>query len=517
MTDVRSSIIYKKTSDLIPYARNSRTHSDDQVKQIASSISELGFTNPILVDSAGGIIAGHGRIMAAKRLGIPEVPCIVLDHLTEVQKRAYIIADNKLALNAGWDDELLAAELKNLSEIDFDLALTGFSADELSGLLQLEDVSGLTGEDEVPEPPEQPVTVEGDVWVLGNHRLMCGDSTSIDAVEKLMDGQKAALLHADPPYGMGKQADGVANDNLYNDKLDNFQMDWWTTFRAFTTDNGSAYIWGNAPELWRLWYGKLAETEMLTIRAEIVWDKKPIAGMKSGLLTQYPEATERCLFFQIGNQFLGSVNSEDFPESWEPLRAYLAGEAEAAGIGSKEIKDLCGCGMFSHWFTRSQFTLIPEKHYKKLAASRPGNFQRPWKELKAEWDRVKGVLTKEVQGGRSYFDNTHDSMRDVWEFPRVTGAERHTHATPKPVAMMKRVMLSSLPRGGLCAEPFGGSGATLMGAEVAWRKCYTMELQPKYCDVIINRWQDFTGKEAINIASGKTYNQMKSAQIKKAS
>ena len=326
---------------------------------------------------------------------------------------------------------------------------------------------------------------------------MCGDSTSIDAVEKLMAGEKASLLHADPPYGMGKQSDGVVNDNLYNDKLDDFQMDWWTTFRVFTTDNASAYIWGNAPELWRLWYRRLSGTETLTIRNEIVWDKKAIPGMKSDLLTQYPEATERCLFFQIGDQFLGNVNSEDFPESWEPLRAYLAGEADAAGVGSKEIRDLCGCGMFSHWFTRSQFTLIPEKHYTKLAASRPGNFQRPWKELKAEWDRVKDVLTKKVQGSRSYFDNAHDSMRDVWEFPRVTGAERHTHATPKPVAMMERVMRSSLPMGGLCAEPFGGSGATLMGAEVSGRKCYTMELQPKYCDVIVKRWEDFTGKKAV--------------------
>ena len=294
---------------------------------------------------------------------------------------------------------------------------------------------------------DEPVSVLGDVWLLGKHRLMCGDSTSIDAVETLMAGEKAALLHADPPYGMGKQSDGVLNDNIYGENLDRFQMEWWATFRTFLADNASAYIWGNAPDLWRLWYaGGLGDSEKLEMRNEIVWDKKAIPGMKSDLLTQYPEATERCLFFQIGDQFLGNVNSEDFPESWEPLRAYLAGEAEAAGIGSKEIRDLCGCGMFSHWFTRSQFTLIPEKHYTKLAASRPGNFQRPWRELKAEWGKVKGGPTSELQGARSYFDNAHDSMRDVWEFPRVTGAERHTHATPKPVAMMERVMLKPSKR-----------------------------------------------------------------------
>jgi hypothetical protein len=305
-------------------------------------------------------------------------------------------------------------------------------------------------------------------------------------------------MHADPPYGMGKASDGVANDNLYNDDLDNFQMEWWATFRPFLEDNASAYIWGNAPELWRLWYkAGLGDSEIIELRNQIVWDKKAIPGMASPDLTQFPIASEHCLFFQLGNQFRGNINIEDFPETWESLRSYMESEAKAAQIGSAEIKSLCGVQMYGHWFTRSQFTLIPEKHYATLQAAYAGRFIRPWRQLKAEWDKVKGGPTSEIQGARSYFDNAHDVMRDVWEFGRVTGKDRHDHATPKPVAMMERVMKSSLPSGGLCVEPFGGSGSTLIGAEKTGRVCYSMELNPVYVDVIVKRWEDFTGKKAI--------------------
>jgi hypothetical protein len=220
--------------------------------------------------------------------------------------------------------------------------------------------------------------------------------------------------------------------------------------------------------------------------------------MKSDLLTQYPIASEHCLFFQIGDQFLGNVNVDDFPEKWETLRAYLEGQAKAAGMKSADVKRVCGCGMYGHWFTKSQFTLIPENHYQSLAKEYPDHFSRPWRELKNEWDYVN-------THDRSYFDNGHDVMKDVWEFPRVTGAERHGHATPKPVAMMERVMKSSLPNGGLCLEPFGGSGSTLIGAEKTGRICYSMELQPKYVDVIVKRWQNFTGKTATLESTGQPF------------
>jgi hypothetical protein len=248
----------------------------------------------------------------------------------------------------------------------------------------------------------------------------------------------------------------------------------------------------------------------MELRNEIVWDKKAVPGMASDGLTQYPIATERCLFFQLGDQFLGNINADDFPETWEPLRSYFESQAIAAGIKPPDIKRVCGVSMYSHWFTRSQYQLVPEKHYQALQAAYPGLFLRPWIELKAEWSQVK-------EGeARSYFDNAHDVMRDVWEFSRVTGNERHGHATPKPVQMMERIMRSSLAPDGLCVEPFGGSGATLIGAERSGRVCYTMELQPKYVDVIVKRWQDFTGKDAIHSVTGETFNSMASSNERTA-
>jgi hypothetical protein len=200
---IKMKIEQRKVDSLIPYVNNSRKHSDEQVAQIAASIKEFGWTNPILVDGESGIIAGHGRLMAARKLGMVEIPVIELAHLSEPQRKALIIADNKLALNASWDDELLSLELKDLAANDYDLGLLGFGEEELDALLNPTKLTdGLTDEDEVPEPPPEPITKLGDVWILGNHRLMCGDSTSIDAVDTLMGGQKADMVFTDPPYGM---------------------------------------------------------------------------------------------------------------------------------------------------------------------------------------------------------------------------------------------------------------------------------------------------------------------------
>jgi DNA modification methylase len=196
-----------KTADLIPYARNSRTHSDAQVAQIAGSIREFGFTNPVLIDADNGIIAGHGRVMAAGKLGLDKVPCIRLAHLTEAQKRAYIIADNKLALNSGWDDEMLALELGELADLDFDLGLIGFDEDELASIMA-ETTEGETDPDEVPEPPVDPVSVLGDVWILGKHRIACGDCTDPLVVERAKGGNQIDHVVTDPPYGLGKKISG---------------------------------------------------------------------------------------------------------------------------------------------------------------------------------------------------------------------------------------------------------------------------------------------------------------------
>ena len=228
-------------ADLLPYASNSRTHSDAQVAQIAASIKEFGWTNPILIDGDNTIIAGHGRLLAARKLGMEEVPAIILDHLSKAQQRALVIADNQLALNAGWDIDMLKAEIEDLNLEGFDLGLLGFDDKFLDGLLEPEPSEGLTDEDAVPEVPETPKTVLGDVWMLGNHRLMCGDSTSIDAVEKLMDGQQANMLHTDPPYGVDYE--GVPNDHLKDAQLEKFLVDALTNAHAVLHPGSNVYVW----------------------------------------------------------------------------------------------------------------------------------------------------------------------------------------------------------------------------------------------------------------------------------
>jgi DNA modification methylase len=395
--------------------------------------------------------------------------------------------------------------------MDFDLLETGFDQDELDDLLNIEGAGGgLTDPDDIPDLEEVAITQGGDVYILGDHRLMCGDSTDAEQVAELMDGQVAQLLHADPPYGMGKENDGVANDNLYEEKLDGFQMQWWLTFRQYIEDNASAYIWGTAADLWRLWYkGGLDDSERLTMRNEIAWKKESCIGQKSNTHRQYPTTTERCIFFMLGSQNFGNINTEDFWEGFEPIRAYLEGEALKMEWTPKDIREMCGVGMYSHWFTKAQWTFIPEGHYRTLQEAAQGNaFTKEWRELKSGKDESKSGgehLDKKhsFDAMRAYFDNTHDIMSDVWEYNKVIGEERHGHATPKPSEMMERVMKSSLEPGQLCIEPFGGTGSTLIGAEMTGRRCYTMELQPLYCDVIVKRWEAYTGRTAERITSNE--------------
>jgi DNA modification methylase len=314
-----------------------------------------------------------------------------------------------------------------------------------------------------------------------------------------MDGAKASLLHADPPYGMGKENEGIANDNLYREKLDRFQMDWWEAWRPVIEDNGSAYIWGNAADLWRLWYvGGLNDSERLTMRSEIVWSKGSSGAGGMSLIgaegvRQYPPSTERCLFFMLGEQGFNN-NADNYWEGWEGIRSKLADDCDAMGWEAADIKRICGVGMHSHWFTRSQWTFIPEQHYKKLqaVAREHDAFKREHDAFKREHDDLK----REFYATRAYFDNAHDNMTDVWEFGRVTGEERHGHATPKPVEMVARAIKSSSTAGDVVAVPFGGTAPELIAAEQLGRKCYGMEISPAYCDVIIQRWENLTGNKA---------------------
>lgn len=242
MVNASSLIEQISVLDLVPYAKNSRTHSDSQVTQIAGSIQEFGFLTPVLIDGSGEIIAGHGRVLAAKKIGITHVPCIRVAHLTEAQKRAYIIADNKLALNAGWDEKLLSVEIQDLGAIGFDLSLTGFTSSEFSAFLNMESSNGLTDPDAIQELQNQPITKNGDIWLMGRHRIICGSSTDSMAVAKLLNGVRPHLMVTDPPYGVEYDPSRVSKNPLKSGKvLNDDQFDWREAWALFPGD--VAYVW----------------------------------------------------------------------------------------------------------------------------------------------------------------------------------------------------------------------------------------------------------------------------------
>ena len=381
-------IAERKVEDLIPYIRNSRTHSDAQVAQIAASIKEFGWTNPILVDGENGIIAGHGRLLAARKLGHTKVPTIELKHLTEAQKKAYVIADNQLALNAGWDTSLLTLELQELQENGFDLDLLGFDPKELDKLLEPEEVEGLTDEDAVPEVPEEPKTKLGDIYQLGNHRLMCGDSTSIDAVKKLMDGQKADMVFTDPPYGVEYQSnmrtksqkfDVLANDDQF--------LDITPIIELFS--NGWIFVWTS----WKV------QTKWIEI------------------FSAYGYPTNIVIWHKPG----GGIGD---------LKRTFSSDYEVALVWHRGA-ELCGKRIGSVW-----------------------------------------TVNKD-------------------------GATKYVHPTQKPVALAEEALDKTTRSNAKVLDLFGGSGSTMIACEKLGRQARLMELDPKYCDVIVKRWEDFTGKKAV--------------------
>ena len=393
----------RQLSELIPYINNSRKHSDDQVTQIAASIKEFGWTNPILVDGDNGIIAGHGRIMAAKKLNMTEVPVIELAHLSKEQRKALIIADNKLALNSDWDLNLLAIELKDLQDLGFDLNLTGFADKELADILKPDQVEGLTDEDAVPDTPIEPKTKPGDIYQLGNHRLMCGDSTSIDQVEKLMDGNKASLVITDPPWNVaygtnlannaqGYKAREIMNDNFATDKE-------WQDFLSGT---------------------------------------------------------------------MGCINIVTLPGC--PIYCVM-GASEWPAV-DKALRDAD-----FHWSS----TIIWAKDTLVLSRKDYHTQYEPiWYGWKSDGPRIWTVQDRK--------------QSDLWQCKRPKRSD--LHPTTKPVELLERALLNSSNHGVIVFEPFGGSGSTLIACEKTGRRCNAMELDPKYCDVIVKRWEDFTGKKA---------------------
>lgn len=390
------NIKYRKVEELIPYVNNSRKHSDQQVAQIAASIKEFGWTNPILVDNEKGIIAGHGRLMAARKLKMDDVPTIELSHLSEAQKKALVIADNKLALNADWDTQILSLELSELQDIGFDLDILGFDANELNALLEPEEVEGLTDEDAVPEVPEEPKTKLGDIYQLGNHRLMCGDSTSIDAVEKLMDGQKADMVFTDPPYGVS-----------YTGGL----------------QNSSKGLQGNAREM-----------------------------IKNDDIDLYEEAVTIASMVCNGPIFM-------FYADTVPFGLYRGIER----VGGEVVALLI-------WKKKGG--------YGALGASYKPNHE-PCVLWKKKGDRL------------NFIGSTTENR--IWEEDKE-GINK-LHPTQKPVSIPKRAIGNH--NADIVLDLFGGSGSTMIACEELNRKARLMELDPKYCDVIVKRWEDFTGKKAV--------------------
>jgi DNA modification methylase len=405
-------IISQKSVDiLIPYARNSRVHNDKQITQIAASIKEFGFNVPILIDETNQIIAGHGRLEAAKKLGLKEVPTIQLSHLTDAQKKAYIIADNQIALNAGWDLDLLKIDIGELDEAKFDLELLGFSEKELNKLLEPEVIEGDTEDDEVPEVTES-ICKPGDIWLLGKHRVMCGDSTNIQHVEILMGGKKADMVFTDPPYGVAVQntQGSIAGDQ----DLEVFK-NCLPMLVILAKDDAHFYVWCapgyRLPESIWAFSQNIPFQNLLPIR--VTHENK--RGPKSAFKHNY----ESCLF--------GNNNAKRFNKSLK------------IKVSETTLKD----------------------------------------------DRYTG-------------DGNLSVYPALWDGERATEHNMNiVHPTQKKVEMIEFYLDISSNEKEVVADLFLGSGSTLIACEKTSRICYGMEIDPHYCDVIVKRWENFTGQKAV--------------------
>lgn len=453
MTEPRIEMV--SPARLAPYARNARTHSADQIGQIVASIVEFGFTNPILVDGEFGIIAGHGRLQAALRLEMERVPVIVLDHLSDAQRRALIIADNKIAENAGWDEDLLKQELAALRLEAFDLDLLGFSGSELDALLEDVDLDGtpppsLGDPDFVPEPPKaNPISRRGDVWILGGHRVMCGDSTSAAEVERLCLGDQVDAVWTDPPYNVNYEgtAGKIQNDNMESGEFRKFLC------AAFSAAFGS--MRAGAPI-----YVAHADTEGLNFRAAF-----RDAGLKlSG-----------CLIWVKPSLVLGR---SDYQWRHEPiLYGWKPGAAHS-------------------WFGGRNKTTVFEGAREPVRLMPDGTVQID----------IGGQLV--VVRGEGLSIEAEESSIIRHEKPAKNGE----HPTMKPVGLILEMLENSTERGAKVLDLFGGSGSTLIACHKAGRVARLMELDEKFADVIVERWQTYTGLEARRERDGVTFAQAKEAK-----
>jgi ParB-like chromosome segregation protein Spo0J len=418
---------------LIPYAANARTHSDAQVAKVAASIKEFGFTSPILVDGQDGIIAGHCRLMAARKLGLEQVPVIILDHLSDAQRRAYILADNKLSLEAGWDNDILAAELDRLREDGYDLEVIGFSDEELGGLLdgmEEQDEGGGDGggEENIPEPPKNPVTRPGDLWVLGEHRLLCGDSTKADDVIRLMNGERAILFATDPPYLVDYDGTNHPPNKTYKERQEKAKL---------AAEGKAKKGWLDGNKDWSDTYG-------------VTWDDS----------SQGPELYEGFIRTAIDH----AITDHAAWYCWHASKR----QGMLEGVWEK-------MGAFVHqqiiWNKPSP--VLTRTHYL-------------WKHEPCFYGWIRGNRPEKLEGA--------DPAYTVWDIKGLTGDERPEHPTPKPLECFGIPMRQHVPVGGLCYEPFSGSGSQIMAGEANHRRVYALEISPVYVDVAIQRFIQATGK-----------------------
>jgi len=472
--------IVAKISDVKVNPNNPRLIKDDKFAKLVQSIKDLPqmlAIRPIVVNTDMIVLGGNMRLKACKEAGLKEVPIIIADNLTEEQQREFLIKDN--VSGGEWDWQMLANDWDVEQLNDWGLDIPNFEPEQV--------LEAVEDEFEVPEGGIETDIVLGDLFEIGEHRLLCGDSTDSDAVAKLMDGQKADMAHNDPPYGMKKENEGVLNDNLnYSDLLD-FNREWIALQFTHLKESGSFYCWGIDEPLMDI-YSEILKPyiaeQKATFRNLITWDKGHGQGQNSENTRSYAIADEKCLFAMLGVQGFNN-NADNYFEGFESIREYLMTQKNKLGWSVDKIIEITGKSSASHYFSKSQWQFPNKEHYNSIREAAQGDaFQKEYEELKKEYEELK----KEYYSTRAYFNNVHDNFNNVWKFERhLRNGSEGGHATPKPIPLCERAIKSSCPENGLVLDVFLGSGSTMVAAHQLKRKCYGMELDPKYCQVIVNR------------------------------
>ena len=457
---------------------NPRIIKDDKFKKLVASIQEFPKMleiRPIVVNDDMIVLGGNMRLKACIHAGLKEVPIIKVSDLTEQEQKQFIIKDN--VSGGEWDWNMLANEW-DAEELD----AWGLDVPDFGKELEAEE-----DDFEAPEGGIETDIVLGDLFEIGEHRLLCGDSTDSDAVAKLMNGKKADMAHNDPPYGMKKEKDGVLNDNLNYSDLLNFNREWIALQFMHLKDNGSWYCWGIDEPLMDI-YSEILKPyiakQKVTFRNLITWDKGHGQSQNSELTRSFATADEKCLFVMMGVQGFNN-NTDNYFEGFESIREYLVNQKNKLGWNTDKIVEITGKSSASHYFSKSQWSFPTKEHYNTIRESANGQaFNKEYDTLKKEYDTLK----KEYYSTRAYFNNTHDNMNNVWHFDRhIRQGDEGGHATPKPIPLCERAIKSSCPDNGLVLDVFLGSGSTMVASHQLNRKCYGIELDPKYCQVIVDR------------------------------